>query len=71
MDFTAGKLPKQERVDRAEDQIRIVLDAFHVVSDPLDLGCGEVRVQNQSGLFLDQRLIAFFLKLVYDIGSLS
>ena len=71
MDFPAGELPKQERIDGPEQKVRILLDSRYIVPDPLDLGSGEVRVKYQTGLLLDERFQSFFLQFIDDLRSLS
>ena len=66
-----GHVPDQPGVDGAEQQLpllRLFTGAGHVVQDPLDLGAGEIGVQQQAGIFPHVFLKAFVLaQLVADL----
>ena len=72
MDLAAGQPPEEKTVDRAEGELAGLCPragAFHMVEEPGDLGAGEIGVDDEAGLFGDERLEAVLGKLVADIGG--
>ena len=66
MDLAVRQLPHQPAVDRAESQVAMGcgdVGAVHMVQDPADLGCREVRVDHQAGAVADLRFHAMCTQL--------
>ena len=64
MHAALGHVPDQPGVDGPEQQLpllRLFTGAGHIVQDPLDLGAGEIGVQQQAGIFPHVFLKAFVL----------
>ena len=56
MDLAAGKLPDEPGIDGAETELPglcLLARAWDVLENPADLGAGEVRIDDQAGLFAD------------------
>ena len=71
MHAAVGQLPDQPGIDGAERQFavaRALPGPRHVVQQPLQLGGGKIRIQHQSGLALDQRLMSLPAQLVAALG---
>ena len=67
MHLAAGQLPDQPGLHGAKHQLPglgLFPRAFHIVQDPLQLGGGEVGINNQSGLFPNHLGVAFGFQLV-------
>ncbi len=67
--FPAGELPYQPAVHRAEAQLAgkgLFTRAGHVVQDPLDLGAGEIRIDDKTRLFPDLVHQALRLQLITE-----
>ena len=68
----AGQPPDQEGVDRAEGDLagfRLRPQSLDVVQQPGDLGAREIGIEQQAGLFGEQRLAAIRLETVAQIGG--
>ena len=66
-----AKLPQQPAVDRAEGEVAglgLLARAVDVVEDPPDLGAGEVGVDHEAGLLLEEVGVALVLELVAEAG---
>ena len=67
----AGQVPNQPGIDRAEGEITASgtrTCARHVVEQPLDLGCGEVRIEQQSGCCSNVGLDASLAQRLTPLG---
>lgn len=70
---TPGQLPEQPGVDRPEEQVapgRLLAGPRDPVENPLDLGGGEVGVDHQPGLVVDQLLVTVGNQLLGNVAGL-
>src|SRR6185437_1779642 len=69
---STGQLPDQPRVDCAEQQVSgcgAVLAVWDGVQQPADLGARKVGIHEQPGALAEERLVAFRLESVADVGG--
>ncbi len=65
-----SQLPYQPGIHSAEGDLpllRLLPKAIDMIQEPLELGSGKVRINAQSGLFLDFRLPSLGLQLIAEI----
>ena len=67
MRFSAGQVPNEPRVNRAEREFAFFgarASAGHVVEQPFQFGAGKVRIEYEAGFLLNERGFAVGFKLV-------